>query len=188
MSSADEVELKPLLPCPFCGNPAYVEFIQWRKVHKIGCVKATQCSILPSITESIYEYAVTAWNRRVSIRPAIGKVTGITLDEFLKIAEEEITDIKIHTVNYMVQPQSMIVGSLLRRMYKRIKDKFTPAPSAELKPDAYALAEVLRDHRGGHQGFPPASWDKELAKFIIENMGSWANMTIRPTVTSGGRE
>lgn len=51
-----------LLPCPFCGGSASIEY----KVHgvvELGCDNVG-CGVLPSATQLSVEAAVTNWNRR----------------------------------------------------------------------------------------------------------------------------
>ena len=46
-----------------------------------------------------------------------------------------------------------------------------PQDNALVPLDRDKLAKILAQHRGGHSGFPPASWDYDLADVICAKFG-----------------
>lgn len=51
----------PLLPCPFCGQPARIE--SGRDPAKVGCFNP-ECGVRPKASSTCENTAVTKWNGR----------------------------------------------------------------------------------------------------------------------------
>jgi hypothetical protein len=62
--------------------------------------------------------------------------------------------------------QELIENILFARFTKRPQDNNALVPL-----DRDKLAKILAQHRGGHSGFPPASWDYDLADVICAKFG-----------------
>ena len=61
----------------------------------------------------------------------------------------------------------------IRIAEQMIKERYTKRPqnNALVPLDRDKLAKILAQHRGGHSGFPPASWDYDLADVICAKFG-----------------